>query len=62
MLTLFGSTFLCEHTFSRMKQTKSSQRSRLTDANLHSLLRVAVTNFSPNISKMVEEIQKQILQ
>jgi hypothetical protein len=35
-ILMFSSTFICEHTFSRMKQTKTGARARLTDENLHS--------------------------
>ena len=34
MLVLFGSTYICEQTFSLMTFNKSNQRSRLTDAHL----------------------------
>ncbi|CAI5677221.1 unnamed protein product [Oreochromis niloticus] len=46
MSTLFGSTYICEQTFSRMKLMKSPMRSRLTDEHLHQCLRVAVTRTS----------------
>ena len=36
-LTVFGSTYLCEQTFSRMKIVKSKFRWRLTDGHLHSI-------------------------
>ncbi|XP_037779167.1 general transcription factor II-I repeat domain-containing protein 2A-like [Penaeus monodon] len=49
MSTLFGSTYICEQTFSRMKLLKTPMRSRLTDEHLHQCLRLAVTRMEPNI-------------
>ena len=57
--SLFGSTYICEQTFSLLNQTKSNIRSRLSDQNLHSVLRLATTNFHPNIKKLVHESQCQ---
>ena len=57
---LFGSTYICEQTFSRMNYVKCSERSRLTNEHLHSLLRIGVTHFTPNIEKFVKEKQAQI--
>ena len=34
MISLFGSTYLCEQVFSRMKYTKSPTRSLLSDSHL----------------------------
>ncbi|CAN7951924.1 unnamed protein product, partial [Ixodes pacificus] len=39
MITVFGSPYVCEQTFSRMKCIKSNLRSRMTDENLHNVLR-----------------------
>ncbi|XP_064078485.1 general transcription factor II-I repeat domain-containing protein 2A-like [Macrobrachium nipponense] len=58
--SLFGSTYICEQTFSLLNQTKSNICSRLSDQNLHSVLRLATTNFHPNIKKkLVHESQCQ---
>uniref|UniRef100_A0A8C4UKQ9 SPIN-DOC-like zinc-finger domain-containing protein n=1 Tax=Falco tinnunculus TaxID=100819 RepID=A0A8C4UKQ9_FALTI len=51
--TIFGSTYVCEQTFSQMKHLKSPIRSRLTDEHLHHLLRLAVTNMEPNIDHLL---------
>jgi len=37
---MFGSTYVCEQLFSFMKRTKTSQRTRLTDQHLSSLIKV----------------------
>ncbi|XP_051837153.1 general transcription factor II-I repeat domain-containing protein 2-like [Antechinus flavipes] len=57
MTTIFGSTYFCEQTFSRMKHLKSPTRSRLTDAHLHHLLRLAVTNMEPDIDHLISQKQ-----
>lgn len=41
MLPLFGSTYVCEQTFSVMNINKASHRSKLTDQHLRSILRIA---------------------
>ncbi|XP_069498919.1 general transcription factor II-I repeat domain-containing protein 2-like [Ambystoma mexicanum] len=53
MATIFGSTYVCEQTFSRMKHLKSPTRSR----HLHHLLRLAVTNMEPDIDHLVSQKQ-----
>jgi hypothetical protein len=50
------STYLCEQTFCKMKLTKSTQCSQLTDAHLHALLRVSVSNFEPDIVKLSSNV------
>ncbi|CAI5649826.1 unnamed protein product [Oreochromis niloticus] len=57
MSTLFGSTYMCEQTFSRMKLMKSPMRSRLTDEHLHQCLRVAVTRMEPDIQLLTGQMQ-----
>ncbi|KAM8972164.1 general transcription factor II-I repeat domain-containing protein 2-like [Pelodytes ibericus] len=57
MATIFGSTYVCEQTFSRIKHLKSPTRSRLTDAHLHHLLRLAVTNMEPDIDHLISQKQ-----
>jgi len=57
VLSQFGSTYLCEQTFSVMNMNKTQLRSNLTDNNLSSILRLATTKLEPNIEKVVESIQ-----
>ena len=52
--SFFGSTWLCESTFSSMKYLKNKYRSRITDSNLDSSLRAAVSNYIPQFSKLAE--------
>lgn len=60
VFSMFGSTYLCEQTFSRMKCIKSKERSRLTDDHLHYLLRAATTKFEPDIKKLALQKQTQV--
>ena len=59
-MSLFGSTYICEQLFSRMKYTQSKTRSRLTDHHLQNNLRVATSSISPNIDTLVKKAQSQI--
>uniref|UniRef100_A0A7N4NTM1 HAT C-terminal dimerisation domain-containing protein n=1 Tax=Sarcophilus harrisii TaxID=9305 RepID=A0A7N4NTM1_SARHA len=54
MASIFGSTYICEQTFSRMKHLKSPTRSRLM---LHHLLLLAVINMEPNIDHLISQKQ-----
>ncbi|KAJ3593503.1 hypothetical protein NHX12_005837 [Muraenolepis orangiensis] len=53
MASLFGSTYICEKTFSTMAIDKSNLRSRLTNAHLHAVLRIATTEMDPDIKGIV---------
>ena len=55
----FGSTYLCESGFSTMRILKSKYRSRLTDSHLNDCMRMAITNYTPEISKLAEAMQNQ---
>lgn len=60
MASLFGSTYICEQLFSRMKYTKSKNRSKISDEHLESSLRIATTSIEPDIEALVSEKQCQI--
>lgn len=49
MVCRFGTVFRCEQTFSLMKIIKGKYRARLTDDHLAALLRLATTEFAPDI-------------
>ena len=59
LFSMFGSTYLCEQTFSIMNLNKNKLRSNLTDSNLTYILKIATTELEPDIDKLVESIQSQ---
>ena len=59
-MSLFGSTYICEQLFTKMKHTKSKTRSRLTDCHLENSLRVAASSIAPKIDTLVKKHQAQI--
>lgn len=60
MVSLFPSTYICEQFFSKMKQTKSKNRCRLTDDNLSNELRVATSTIKANISDLCRDKKCQM--
>ena len=60
-MSLFGSTYICEQLFTKMKPTKSKTRSRLTDCHLENTgsLRVAASSIAPKIDTLVKKHQAQ---
>lgn len=54
MLSLFGSTYLCEKTFSVMNITKSRVRTRLSDSHLRDVLRIKTTVFEPELDYILQ--------
>ena len=47
LLSMFGTTYLCEQVFSVMSINKINFRSRLTDTNLNHILKLTVTQNVP---------------
>ncbi|XP_072900750.1 general transcription factor II-I repeat domain-containing protein 2-like [Hemitrygon akajei] len=61
MLSMFGSTYLCEQLFSLMKINKTSHRSRLSDEHLHSILRIfSAQSLTPNIDELASKMRCQV--
>uniref|UniRef100_A0A3B3UV06 DUF4371 domain-containing protein n=1 Tax=Poecilia latipinna TaxID=48699 RepID=A0A3B3UV06_9TELE len=54
MMSLFGSTYICEQTFSQLNQNKSRLRTRMTGSHLCEILRVSTTKLSPNMSAILQ--------
>lgn len=59
LLSLFGSTYVCETAFSALKQIKSKERNRIENASLESSLRLCLTELTVNIDSLVSEKQCQ---
>ncbi|KAG0433364.1 General transcription factor II-I repeat domain-containing protein 2A [Dictyocoela muelleri] len=59
IISLFGSTYICEQFFSKMKYNKSKTRSRITDDNLEKSMRVSLSKLNINIDDLVVQVQKQ---
>lgn len=53
MLSLFGSTYICEQTFSVMNLNKSRLRSTLTDPHLQDILTLSVSQLQPDIERLI---------
>ena len=60
VVSAFGSTYVCETFYSKMKFTKSSSRASLTDANLENQLRCTTSNINIDFQKLSERKDKQI--
>lgn len=54
MLSMFGSTYTCESSFSHMNSIKSNSRCSLTDRTLHQCLRIALTTYEPKVTALVQ--------
>ena len=59
LLSVFGSTYLCEQIFSHMKFVLSPHCSRITADNSEACVQLKVTNYKPNIKAQSEENQEQ---
>ena len=57
MLVLFGSTYICEQTFSLMKHNKSKTRSAMTNQHLEAVLSIATTDIAPDFNLLVKSHQ-----
>ena len=61
ILSLFASSYLCEQAFSSMNLVETKLRSRLTEANLHANLRIALAvDLKPDIANLVKNKQCQV--
>ena len=60
ILSMSGSTYVCESVFSTLKHVKSKHRFILTDIHVKELLRVATTKYKSDLKKIVQykEYQK----
>ena len=58
--SMFGSTYICEQLFSKMKLTKSKLRTAITDSHLDGALRLSSSSLKPNIKKLVLNKRHQV--
>ena len=58
LLVLFGSTYICEQTFSTMNINKSKLRSNLTDVHVQSLLRISTSDMQPQFKQLVDNFDR----
>ncbi|KAL4083803.1 hypothetical protein QTP88_029119 [Uroleucon formosanum] len=59
MITAFGSTYICEQTFSILKFRKNKYCSRLSDEHLNAVLRISTSNLKADINELAGKIQPQ---
>ena len=59
ILSMFRSTYVCESMFSTLKQVKSKHRSVLTDTHVKELLRLATTEYKPDLKRIVQNKECQ---
>ena len=52
LLSVFGSTYLCEQIFSHIKFFLSFHRIRLTEDHSEACVQLKVTRYSPNIAEL----------
>ncbi|XP_035990536.1 general transcription factor II-I repeat domain-containing protein 2A-like [Fundulus heteroclitus] len=58
MASMFGSTYICESSFSNMKHIKSKERNRLTNETLFYLMRIGTTKIDIDIQSIVSQQAK----
>ncbi|XP_026827608.1 general transcription factor II-I repeat domain-containing protein 2A-like [Ooceraea biroi] len=58
IFSMFGSTYLCECSFSRMKLTKTEKRSSLSDTSLSSLMLINSSKLSVDVSSLVASCKR----
>ncbi|CAG5116250.1 unnamed protein product [Candidula unifasciata] len=55
ILTMFGSTFNCESSFSHMNIIKTNSRSSMSNDRLQDCMRIALTSHQPNFIKLAQK-------
>ena len=55
----FGSTYVCEQLFSRMKYAKNKLRTRLKDDHLETVMRLSTSTISPDVIRLSKDGQHQ---
>ncbi|CAM5083675.1 unnamed protein product [Eretmochelys imbricata] len=55
LMSVFGTTYVCEKTFEMMKYVKSNYRSTLSDEHVQSILMIGNTNFESQLNAVLSE-------
>lgn len=53
---MFGSTYICESSFSILKLIQNKNRNRLTDDHVENLLRIKCCPYDINIDELIQDI------
>lgn len=59
LISCFCSTYLCESSFSYMRQIKNDLRTQMTDVHLENQLKLKTSSLEPNISMLVQQKMPQ---
>ena len=62
MFSLFGSTYICEQTFSVINFNKNKHRSSLTDGHLEDVLKISSSSIIPDYGVLVADKRCNISQ
>jgi len=60
LLSLFGSTYICEQAFSWLKINKLENRSMLTDCNLNAVMRITTSKLVPHFKTLSKSVNSYI--
>jgi len=58
LLSLFGSTYICEQAFSCLKINKSKNRSMVTDCNLNAVMRITTSKLVPQFRNIIQNCEQ----
>lgn len=58
IISMFGSSYICEQVFSTMNLRKNKLRNKMTDEHLECVLRISSSNLEPNFNEMIKEQSK----
>lgn len=54
MLSLFGSTYVCEQAFSLLNLNKCKLRNSLSDAHVHDILTLSLSQLEPDVERLLQ--------
>jgi len=54
MMSLFGSTYICEQILSLLTLNKSRLRARMTDSHIRAVLRISTTKLIPDLPAVLQ--------